>query len=414
MDKLVKETAGPSRDIPSKTQKGRSSQSKSLTSPVNPSAGASSLPEKLDNRKNSEKSSKADEIIFKDPFAETRKIVADREAPSDKLPPSKSRIASDAEPITKYAQPEGEESPQETLHVLQKTTPVIDSRPALLIGLSGVRSSGKTTISHLLRLCLPSSSPVFVLHQDDFLIPKRLLVPSSTGDLNADCQDAIDFTAFINMLEYAKHEGTLPSTFHAEKAEEEKLAIANSKLHPKTLDQLKALVLQSEHFEIGRPIGLVDGILLYQNPTIRELLDVKLLLRASKEKSRMRHFEKPENKATDGGGKFFWKTQDYFDRMVWQTYSQEHGPLFEEGDVQGKPIENVCAGLQIFVQPEIDQNVDDTLQWVVKSIINSLNNLKFQETLRMERNQMAAQKYDLCNCHSGWLEKVWRMLNDLL
>lgn len=41
---------------------------------------------------------------------------------------------------------------------------------AVLIGISGVSSSGKTTISRLLRDIFPST---FILHQDDFYKPEN-------------------------------------------------------------------------------------------------------------------------------------------------------------------------------------------------------------------------------------------------
>lgn len=44
-----------------------------------------------------------------------------------------------------------------------------DKRKAVVVGISGCSSSGKTTLSRLLRDILPNT---FVLHEDDFYRPE--------------------------------------------------------------------------------------------------------------------------------------------------------------------------------------------------------------------------------------------------
>lgn len=403
--------AGISKTTSREPIKSRSSQPKPQVLPP-PVVQASPVPGKADQRNASRKSSKAGEILFKDPFAQARRIAADQGPPISKTQPtSKSRTLSEPGTIPNKIPIEREESPLGTIYISQQPIPVVDNRPALLIGLSGVSSSGKTSISHLLRLVLPPSSPIFILHQDDFFIPKHLLVPSSTGELDADCPDAIDFAALIKMLEYAKFEGALPSTFHTEQIEEDERAVALSKVDPRVLEELKVLVSQSGLFEFGRPVGIVDGFLLYQNPAIRQLLDIKILLRASKEKSKSRRFARPDYTGPDVGGEFFWRTQDYFDKFVWRNYSHEHRRLFEQGDVEGKPLENVCNYLGIFVQPEVDQNLEDVLKWAVQSIFNSLDGLKTRENRETETRTLSRRIFEL---HDRWLENFRRALYDLL
>jgi nicotinamide/nicotinate riboside kinase len=47
-------------------------------------------------------------------------------------------------------------------------------RKALVVGLSGCSSSGKTTLARLLRDIFPST---FILHEDDFYKPEDEYVP---------------------------------------------------------------------------------------------------------------------------------------------------------------------------------------------------------------------------------------------
>ena len=384
---------GSSNDTYRKPLKGRQA-SISFVKPL-------PVPEKEDDHNPSRKSSKEGEILFKDPFAHGGKIKSgQRPPPPDLQRHSKSQVSTEADENSKDILLERGESPLGTLHILQKPVPVVDSRPALLIGLSGVSSSGKTTISHLLRLILPPSSPIFILHQDDFFIPKHLLVPSSTGELDADCQDAIDFAALKRMLKYAKCEGSLPPNFHTMQSEEDERSLAVSKVDFKLIDELKDLILRSGILEFGRPIGIVDGFLLYHNPTIRKLLDVKILLRASKEKSKTLRFKRPDYTGPNVEDEFFWRTPEYFEKVVWRNYNQNHGHLFEEGDTEGKPLENVCDSLRISVQPKLDLNVDDVLRWTVQSLLR--------------RPTLPPHRYDLCNCHSRMFEGFWRALNKLL
>lgn len=52
-----------------------------------------------------------------------------------------------------------------------------EARKAVIIGISGCSSSGKTTLSRLLRDIFPNT---FVLHEDDFYRPENeCVIPSS-------------------------------------------------------------------------------------------------------------------------------------------------------------------------------------------------------------------------------------------
>ena len=51
----------------------------------------------------------------------------------------------------------------------QKTTPTMEHKKAVVIGISGCSSSGKTTLARLLRDIFPNT---FILHEDDFYKPE--------------------------------------------------------------------------------------------------------------------------------------------------------------------------------------------------------------------------------------------------
>lgn len=291
--------------------------------------------------------------------------------------------------------------PEEILSI--SPTPIHD-QSAILIGVSGITSSGKTTLAHLLLLIISPTTTVFLLHQDDFRVPKHLLVPSRNGELDADGANAFDFASMKRVLKYVKREGKLPSTFHTMQAEEDEHVRAVSLVSQDELDDLKALVTRSELFQSGRPIGVVDGSLLYHDPTIRSLLDVKIVLRASRDIAQQRRFEKPGNVDSEAGTNF-WQTRDYFDRIIWPNYSEEHGPLFENGDVQSRPIVGLCEELGIVIQPELDLSVPETLKWATESIIKDISSQEFQETPNLGLGSPSDH---------GWLEKIRQTLFDLV
>lgn len=333
----------------------------------------------------------------------------------DPYPPmathSKPEVASTSETsiLLNELSADREEAPESTLNILQTPIPVVDNQLAILIGLSGITSSGKTTLAHILSQIFPPNTPVFTLHQDDFLVPKRLLVPSSNGEVDAHCHDAIDYAALKRVLDYAKREGKLPPTFNTVQAEEDERMQAIRLVSQDQMNELRDLVIRSGMFETGRPIGIVDGFLLYHDPTIRSLLDVKLVLRASKDKARRRRFERPEYMEFQAGD--FWLTRDYFDSIIWRNYGQEYGPLFENGNVEGRPIEGVCEALRIVVQPGLDQSIPEILKWAVESIVKDVSDQNFSQDREL---MLEMDKYEMCDCGDGWLGTIRKALLNLV
>lgn len=91
-----------------------------------------------------------------------------------------------------------------------------DQIKALIIGISGCSSSGKTTLARLLRDLFNQNSSgsstinrTFILHQDDFYRPEADL-PIHKGFRDWDCPEAIDISAMANSLQYIRSHGSLP------------------------------------------------------------------------------------------------------------------------------------------------------------------------------------------------------------
>ncbi|KAL8935388.1 MAG: hypothetical protein Q9216_005449 [Gyalolechia sp. 2 TL-2023] len=303
------------------------------------------------------------------------------------------------------------ESPPPKLNILQTPVPAIQNQPAIMIGLSGSPGSGKTTLAHLLCLVLPPTTPSFIVQQDDFFVRKHLLIPDVDGGVDVDYRRTVDFTAFKRLMTYSKREGRLPPGYRSLQLREERENVL-SRVSPELLERLRASVADLPNLYNGRPVGIVDGFLLYHSSTIRNLLDVKILLRASKEASRTRQAErKYDEQQSSERNRNAWETVEYFDQVVWPNYVEEHAVLFEDGDVEGKTIPNICGGVEISVQPDLDMGLAEVLQWVIEVFRKEAG-----EIVERHEREMALMmdKYEACSCSEGFLGKIRQAIFDRL
>jgi nicotinamide/nicotinate riboside kinase len=213
----------------------------------------------------------------------------------------------------------------------------------IFIGLSGPSGSGKTTLAHLLRHIFPNV--VYILHADDF--SKEFdQIPLVDGYLDCDGPIAVDFVRMAEVLGYMReHNGIPPSAFSSWQ---------DSGLDFSTMQ-----------------IVLVDGFLLYYDPTIRSKLDTRLFFRLSHAVAKERRFTRqgygPSTKPDE-----FWKTEDYFEKGVWRNYVAAHARYFQDGDVEGEVDEKECRAAGILVKPGLNCAVDDNLEWATREIIQQL------------------------------------------
>ncbi len=291
--------------------------------------------------------------------------------------------------------------------------PVAHSHPAILIGISGCTSSGKTMLSHLLSWILPPATPRFVLHQDDFFIPKQFLIPSKSGELDADCRDAINFGALIRVMDFVKCEGKMPPGFHTDQNGTYKRDHASTLVDEEILNKSRELLAKSGCLENGQPVCIVEGFLLYHEPRIRELLDVKLLLRTTKEMARARRFEKPDY-AGEHAEEEFWKTSAYFDRVVWPNHVEEHSVLFHSSDVEGAPRRKLCKQLGIQIQPRLEMSIEEVLRWATSSIAEHQKTTFIETSRDLDPEEVLGDRFEICDCGSGWVGKIRRLLYDII
>lgn len=154
--------------------------------------------------------------------------------------------------------------------------PPEDAHNALVVGISGVSSSGKTTLARLLRDIYPNT---FVLHEDDFYktdaeIPRTRTPAGEIADW--DCLDAIDLPAFEKALRYIRQHGMPPPDLVSK---EDKNSVGEVDVDRRVLDDLQWRASRWM-FEDVPPIAIIDGFLLYAEnmKAVRDLFDVKLLL----------------------------------------------------------------------------------------------------------------------------------------
>ncbi|KAI4173586.1 MAG: hypothetical protein LQ346_008398 [Caloplaca aetnensis] len=306
------------------------------------------------------------------------------------------------------------ESPPPVLHLDDTPVSVVHSPPAIMIGISGAPASGKTTLAHLLSAILEPVTGSFIIHQDDFVVRKHLLVPGPVGRLDVDYRRTVDFSAFKKLIDHSKQAGRLPPGFRSLQAKGERER-ALSHISLEVVEHVRAELAGVPSLRDGQPVGIVDGSLLYHSETLRGLLDIKILLRASKENSRRRQVEKAEDIHRDARKDAHpWETVDYFDVVLWPNYANEHSVLFEDRVVEGRPVSDVCEGVGISVQPTLDMSIQDAVLWVVdvlqKGCHEAAAHREHELASAIDRNI----ELEFCDCRKGILGRIRQTIFDFI
>ncbi|KAF2834608.1 P-loop containing nucleoside triphosphate hydrolase protein [Patellaria atrata CBS 101060] len=239
---------------------------------------------------------------------------------------------------------------------------------ALLLGLSGPSSSGKTTLARLLRDILPNTS---ILHIDDFYKTDKDIPVNEDGLQDWDCLDSLDLPLLTSTLEYIKEHGRPPTNFISKEDQNE---VGESGVSEKTVVQFREEI---QHVcgdrAFDSPIVIIDGFLLYSDipplSKVTELLDVKLFLHNVTYQTVKRRREARKGYVTLEG---FWEDPPgYVDKIVWPNYVKDHKFLFYDGDVEGRLNEEVCKELGIRGMPERGDNqisIQDMLEWALAAV----------------------------------------------
>ncbi|KAH8648805.1 hypothetical protein BGZ60DRAFT_423014 [Tricladium varicosporioides] len=249
-------------------------------------------------------------------------------------------------------------------------------RKAIMVGISGASSSGKTTLSRLLRDIFPCA---FILHEDDFFKGDDSL-PIKNGIKDGDCVEALKVPELVAVLEYIRYHGSLPEDF---KSHEDQNLVGDCHIPVSIIASLKAKVTawttpgQPGHrILVAAPsranICIVDGFLLYAPAisAIHRFLDVKLFLPINFSTAKKRRDDRGPYVTKDG---LWHEPEGYFERIVWSNYVREHKWMFKDGDVEQEPDDEVLKGKDVKVISEGgDVDMEIILKWAVETLMNEL------------------------------------------
>ena len=249
--------------------------------------------------------------------------------------------------------------------------------PPLLLGISGPSSSGKTTLSRLLRDIFPPKQ-LTIVHLDDFYLTDAE-IPVKNGVQDWDCLESLDLKGLRETLKFIRKEGRSPDWLVSK---EDQNSVGEHGVSERVVGELKREIeaLLSEHPDWKeRRICIVDGFLLFSGEMkeIRELFDVRLFLRTSYETAKKRREARSGYVTLEG----FWEDPPgYVDDIVWPNYVKDHKFLFEDEDVNGDLDEDVLAKTGIYGMPrEAEGDMEVCLRWsvaVLKDVIKGRDSEK--------------------------------------
>ncbi|KAF7540349.1 hypothetical protein G7054_g1508 [Neopestalotiopsis clavispora] len=250
---------------------------------------------------------------------------------------------------------------------------------AVLVGISGASSSGKTTLARLLRDIFPST---FILHEDDFYKPEAEL-PTRDGLVDWDSADSLSIPDMIKALKHIRAEGTFPPFVDSK---EDQNSVGKCPVSDAKIAEMKSRV--EAWTQPGQPghellvggaaikVCLLDGFLLYSADmaSVMDLLDVKLFLLVSRAKATQRRAARDGYVTLEG----FWADPPgYVDKIVWPNYAEAHAWLFEGGDVEAKLKTEVLAEKGILAQSNagLDVDMETSFEWAVETLMKELESI---------------------------------------
>ncbi|CAK7203241.1 ribosylnicotinamide kinase [Sporothrix eucalyptigena] len=258
-------------------------------------------------------------------------------------------------------------------------------RKAVVVGISGCSSSGKTTLARLLRDIFPNT---FILHEDDFYKNDKDIPISVDGLADWDCAEALSLPEMEQALAHIRTHGVLPPALFSK---EDQNSVGKCPVSDETIEAMKAKV--KAWLQPGQPghklvassssdsssdsntlrVCIFDGFLLYSEETraAMEQIDVRLFLRVSHTKATQRREARDGYVTLEG----FWQDPPgYVDKIVWPNYVKAHKWLFDDDDVEGTPNRATLEANRILTQLDkgIDVDMATTLEWAVSTLMHEL------------------------------------------
>lgn len=140
----------------------------------------------------------------------------------------------------------------------------------LIIGIAGGTGSGKTTVVHQIMNELPSTE-VGLISQDSYYKETKNLSYEERTKINFDHPRAIDFELLISHLKELKAGKIIDQPIYS------------FITHNRTEDTI------STH---PRKVMIVEGILIFTNPEIRDLFDIKIFVHADSDERLIRRLKR--------------------------------------------------------------------------------------------------------------------------
>ncbi|KAI5855916.1 P-loop containing nucleoside triphosphate hydrolase protein [Tricharina praecox] len=246
------------------------------------------------------------------------------------------------------------------------TLTTMASPTTFIVGLSGLSSTGKTTLSRLLRSLIPSS---FILHQDDFYHPDGAIPLHAGGLQDWDCAGSINWEYLCRVLDSVHEFGALPADLKSLQDDSPVGAEPEQKLvSPETMRRLKKRL--DDNIRADVRVAILDGFLmLHRDSPVEERMDVKVLLRVPHETAKQRREARNGYVTIEG---FWTDPPGYFDKIVWPNYVDEHKYLFVDGDVEGRLTSEAEEKRRIHTPESLDASMEETLEWAVNILISEL------------------------------------------
>ena len=140
----------------------------------------------------------------------------------------------------------------------------------LIIGIAGGTGSGKTTVVNQIMNELPADE-VVIISQDSYYKKNENMTYEERSKINFDHPNSIDFDLLVAHLEALK------------KGEIIEQPVYSFVTHNRTIDTL---------ITHPRKVIIVEGILIFNNPKLREMFDIKIYVHADADERLIRRIRR--------------------------------------------------------------------------------------------------------------------------
>lgn len=198
-----------------------------------------------------------------------------------------------------------------------------------------------------------------MIHEDDFYKhDEEVPIDPKYGIRNWDSPEALDISLFEKELDTIKRTGSISSELiHNNNVDD----ISKFDMKDDFLDQMK------RKYAFMHPdvkLVIVDGFMIYNNPTLSSKFDLKILIRAPYDVLKKRRAARPGYQTLDS----FWLDPPYyFDEFVYKSYRKAHSHLFMLGDVEGELDSSSANGIKEFRNDE-NTPIEECVRWTCNEI----------------------------------------------